>query len=240
MKYFILFTLIMVSFVFAQTVQEQHNQYLIATKNATFLKAQSTLLQMDSYGEQAPDISLKIDGNKYSLLIVCSGKKVYQEGIVTLEKQPSVLTITKFADKEMKIGMHFLVEPGTFGVKLEGNYAEIFPPRIIEAVLVQVGAFAYPVMKKNVNTDHYAEVIKAFVMSERPLFHLIFHSPQPTITSEQTRFGCPNCDYDFYYYAHYCNNCGNCFSGGSLTCNKCYSQNWTNGKSCSRCGYCYR
>lgn len=59
-------------------------------------------------------------------------------------------------------------------------------------------------------------------------------------TKLSSRFGCPNCGYDFYYYAHLCTNCWNCFNGGSLTCPYCYSQWWTNGKSCSRCGQCYQ
>jgi len=238
MKSLVLFVLVMFSFVIAQTIQEQHDQYLSETQNVQFLRAENIPFSMTDE-EHAPEISLKIDGNKYSLLIVCCDKKIYQEGMVTLEKHPQVIAVTKFADKAFKFAMHFCIETTKAGIGFEGDYAQLFP-RMGDIVLAQVGAFAYPNMKRHINTDHYAEAIKAFVMSERPLFHLIFQAPQPTTGTAEDSFDCPNCKYPLYNYVHYCYKCGSCFNAGSLTCPKCYSQSWTNGKSCSRCSYCYK
>jgi len=53
-------------------------------------------------------------------------------------------------------------------------------------------------------------------------------------------FGCPKCDYNGHYYKHNCDKCGTCFSASSLTCPSCYSQRWSNGKVCARCGNCYK
>lgn len=238
MKTYIILFLFVASFVLAQTIQEQHDQYLIEQQNEQFLRCEPIVFTLtDCEGcsqENHPECSLKIDGNKYSLLIVYEDKKIYQEGAFLLGMRNQAIVATKCGDKAFKFRLEFGFELPKSVIAVEGDYQDL--PPFVDSLLLHAGSHVYPIIKKNLKEPDYVVIIKSFVMAQRPLFMLFLKGPQ----LESDRFGCPNCSYSFYYYTHYCQKCGNCFSASSFTCNKCYSQSWTNGKSCSRCGQCYK
>jgi len=222
------------------SIQTEHNQYLVEHNKKIFATAESTVFEVQGLPGGHLDISVKIVENKFSVFVRLGDKKLYQEGVITLDKKTEIIAMTKIPDptaaKELKFALTFGLAEGQIGLNVQGNFAELFPKDPVDIMLVGAAARVYPCVKEHAGTDHYRPCIMAFVYAERPLFCFLF---KETPEQAERSFDCPKCDYPLYKYAHYCNACKSCFDASKLKCTNCWSSNWSNGKICSQCGFCY-
>jgi len=238
MKHILIAMVLFASVVIAQTIVDEHEQYLVDMQRKQFLGIPSEVMLQEacSHGNDI-EMSVKIVENKFSVLAIIEGQKLYQEGVVSLNKKPEIVATTKLLQgKEFKFAMSFMISAEKSCVEVTGNYAEILPKEPVDTILMYAGMKVYGVAKENLNTTNYKPFIQTFICGERAIF-LLGHEEE--LQSERG-FDCPKCGYPLYKYAHYCYSCNKCFSGGSLKCTNCWSSNWTNGKICSQCGNCYR
>ena len=232
-------------------LQQQHREMLLLSKSPEFLAGSHILLKTKSCSgcSDAKEIStsLYIENNKFSLYAKQAEKYLHQKGIVSIFQNKVIFTVrtqvgkrgSQKAPLSFQFALNFeFLKPVHSSIRVAGNFDHVLPKAHLDAHLVYCAALVYDVIKANLQKQNFKACIMAFVRSEKRLISHLIEDHAKIIYSRG--FGCPKCGYNGHYYRHYCKKCGSCFSASSLTCPSCYSQNWTNGKVCCRCGHCYK
>lgn len=250
-----------------QSIQAEHDQFLIDSNNKIMLTGEALELKINDCPQCPPDqkldISLRILGNKFSIYARLGRKALHEQGVVSLKNEVGFLGYIQLKKEEnqAKFAITFLLDKEV-SLVIKENLSQVFGKPIFDNFFLRSAARVFPSLKANLNTENYKSVILIFAESQRILFYTLLkpESPQPepphpgtqipyldTLDNEQStlhqtnvqneRWSCPNCGKDLGL-DYGCKYCRKCYGCYVWGIQKCpYCGSWENGPA-NYCKYC--
>jgi len=241
----LLFLACAVPFAQENILLTEHDQYLLEIGDIAMIRGEAIILSLGNKCPNCPreseiQISLRILGNRFSALVQLDRERLYENGILHLQKdKPEYYATLELGSKSAWFQILFLFQSEN-QIMVKENLCKVFANISANDLITEVGRELLPLVAVNLDTQNYQPCITKFFEAQKPLFAKLLHARDYVYTSG-IDFSCPCCGGHLFYYSAVCYHCNMCVKPFDGKCPYCENAIVAkNVKICNICGQCYQ